>query len=154
MDANRVGTMLTALFESHEFKNLLYLKTLEHFGPELKALESAETIVETPPSNLTPADLAWHFVQKLRRRPYSTEDLVSLIGHMEDLVSKGVPAGKILEVLNKRGKSTEAMWEFKKRFDSLVQKEKPIQTMLERAEETRRMIEERDCVRVSPRRLS
>jgi hypothetical protein len=55
------------------------------------------------------------FRSKLLRRPNSSEDIDSVAGHMQSLINEGVPPQLILDTMVKRGRSAEAVWDFRKR---------------------------------------
>lgn len=162
-----VGKILDAITEvidSPEFRELLTRVVLAKYGPELaKAAEEADeesskdTVVVTlapTDANLTPEGLAWHFRSKLSRRPNSQEETVSVAAHMQALITRGVMARAILEMLVKRGRSPEPIWKFIERFKDDVVKTDKLAGMVERAQATKQKLEAADGIPVDTRRLS
>lgn len=119
-----INRVVEEVLSSDEFKRLLerhllnYLQSINHSSLNLEPTK-AETIIEIPDDyNRTPEGLAWHFRQKLARRPNSGESLEDCTGWMADLIKGGISAATILKTLKERGRSTEPIWDFVKRFSS------------------------------------
>lgn len=157
----RIEAMIHEILQSREFKDLIYIKVLEKFGPELaKTLPadiqpegSAETVTGLD-AMLTPDGLSWLFRSKLSRRPNSQESLPDLAAQFQSLIKSGVPAEKIKQALIDRGRDTEPIWKFIERFSEWIVAAKKKSGMEDRAAETRRKHEAADGIPVDTRRLS
>lgn len=116
MVVDQVAEVIKEVVASHEFHELILRKVLEKFGPKLAEVVVAElplaTAVNGLASNFTPEGLAWHYQQKLSRRPFNGEDMVSLAGQFEDLIKGGIPGERIFELLKKRGRGAQFIIDF------------------------------------------
>lgn len=152
---DQVEKMMLDIVESQEFRNLLYAKILEHFGPKLsEALashqeEDKDTVVENKDANLTPEGLGWQFRSKLSRPPNSQEGLEACTEHMLELIRHGVSPTRILEALQTRGRSGEPIWKFAERFkddERAAARASGANASMERVLATKRMVEERSAI--------
>lgn len=147
----KLSEVVEDVLASDEFKSILARVLEKHLGSQLstakldhldpdKIRASADTVVEMgADANTTPEGLAWHFRQKLSRRPNSQESMEDLAAIFDELLKSGTSGQAILMLLKDRGRSAEPIWEFLKRITPATSKSQTIAAR-ERALETRRKL--------------
>lgn len=125
---DQVMSAINEALDSAEFRAVLAKAIYDRIAPRLPPDEDESTkdTVTGIECNFTPNGLAWTYRQKLARRPSSGEDEFTVAAHMNDLIAAGIPGTLIYDTLVKRGKSAEAIWEFKKRVQAAHKEAKPV----------------------------